>query len=167
MKSLKRQIIFGIIFVLFTGTISHFAYDLLNQNTFVGFFFPVNESIWEHQKLIFFPMLLYSYYVTKKNNTSHFVSSGFLLGTLVGTFAVSVIFYTYSGILGYNSLILDLLTFLLSVLIAFFIAYITARFCSFANKRKAIKVAIFLVAIAFILFTYFPPNIAWFIPPAS
>lgn len=60
MKHLRHCTIIGIIFVMLTGTLSHFLYDWSGQNPVVGLFTPVNESIWEHMKLLFFPMLLYS-----------------------------------------------------------------------------------------------------------
>jgi len=168
MKTLKQYTIIGIIFVLITGTISHFVYDWSGQNILVGFFFPVNESIWEHMKLVFFPMLLYTFYITKKmKDTNPCVTSSFLLGTLAGTALVSIIFYTYSGILGYNLLVLDLLTFALSVLGGFLVAYFATQSCRFASYERLLKIAIFLVAIAFFFFSYFPPEIAWFENPVE
>lgn len=63
MKHLKRYTIIGIIFVLITGTFAHFLYDWTENNHIVGFFTPINESIWEHMKLLFFPMLIYSVFI--------------------------------------------------------------------------------------------------------
>ena len=167
MKSLKHYTIIGIIFVLITGTISHFVYDWSGQNIFIGFFFPVNESIWEHMKLVFFPMLLYWFYVNPKIKDPHpCVISSFLLGTLFGTALIPVIFYTYSGILGYNLLMLDLLTFTISVISGFYVAYKATLSCRFAPYEHLLKIATFLMAIAFFYFTYFPPDIAFFENPA-
>lgn len=168
MKSLKYYTIVGIIFVLITGTISHFVYDWSCQNMLVGFFFPINESTWEHMKLVFFPMLLYSFYVSKKMKSANLcVTSSFLFGTLSGTALIPIIFYTYSGILGYNLLVLDLLTFALSVLGGFLVAYKVAQSCCLAPYEKLIKIAVFLTTIAFFIFTYFPPDIALFENPVQ
>ena len=57
MNSLKSNMILGTVFVLITGTISHFIYDWSGQNYILGLIFPTNESTWEHMKLVFFPML--------------------------------------------------------------------------------------------------------------
>lgn len=166
MKSLKYYTIAGIIFVLITGTVSHFVYDWSGQNMFIGFFFPVNESTWEHMKLVFFPMLLYSFYLNKKmKSATPCVTSSFLLGTLIGTLLIPIIFYTYSGILGYNLLALDLLTFAASVLAGFGVAYRAATSCNFAAYETTLKIVVFLMAIAFFYFTYFPPDIAIFENP--
>lgn len=55
MNHLKRDTIIGILFVLITGSVSHFLYDWTGKNPVVGLFTPANESIWEHMKLLFFP----------------------------------------------------------------------------------------------------------------
>lgn len=167
MNDLKRYTIFGLIFVLITGTIAHFVYELSGNNIIAGFFFPINESTWEHIKLVFFPMLLYSFYISKKmKSTTPCIISSFLFGTLVGTLLIPVLFYTYSGILGYNIMVLDILTFVLSVLAAFRVAYKTTLSCRFAPYESLLKIIIFLITVAFFWFTYFPPYIALFENPS-
>ena len=57
--SLKKNIIaFVIIGAL--GTLGHFLYEWSGDNRLVGYFFSVNESTWEHLKLLFFPTVIYS-----------------------------------------------------------------------------------------------------------
>ena len=57
-KLLLRFQIIGVIFTIILGTILHFTYNWSNKNLLVGSFSAVNESTWEHLKLLFFPMLL-------------------------------------------------------------------------------------------------------------
>ena len=66
MKQLKTTAIIGILFVLIVGTLSHYVYEWSGKAFLVGFFFPVSESTWEHMKLIFFPMLLYGFYMNRR-----------------------------------------------------------------------------------------------------
>lgn len=166
MNQIKHYTIVGIIFVLIAGTVAHFVYDWSGQNMLVGFFFPINESVWEHMKLVFFPMLLYSFYINKKMiHTNPCITSALLLGTLVGTLMIPVLFYTYSGILGYNLLILDLLTFALSVLAGFLVAYKSSESCRYENYEKILKFVVFVMAVMFFVFTYFPPAIGLFENP--
>ena len=61
MNSLKRFCILGAIVTVIFGVISHFVYEWSGNNFFAGLFFPVNESTWEHMKLLFFPMLAYAF----------------------------------------------------------------------------------------------------------
>ena len=60
MKSLKWFCIIGAVTTIILGIVSHFVYDWTGGNFFVGLFFPVNESTWEHMKLLYFPLLLFA-----------------------------------------------------------------------------------------------------------
>ena len=122
--SLKRYTIAGLIFVLITGTLAHFAYEWSGCNRLLGLFFPVSESTWEHMKLVFFPLLLYSLFMTHKLKDSYpCIRCSLMCGIITGTFLIPVIFYTYSGILGRNYMFLDIATFTVSVIAAFAVIY--------------------------------------------
>ena len=56
-KLIKAELIV-ILFSLVLGTLLHFTYEWSGENLFVGSFSAVNESVWEHLKLVFFPMLI-------------------------------------------------------------------------------------------------------------
>ena len=56
---LKKFTLGGILWTLVIGTSSHFFYQWSGENFFVGLVSPVNETVWEHLKLLFFPALLY------------------------------------------------------------------------------------------------------------
>ena len=58
MKNIRKSIIICAVLVMVTGTLMHFAYDFFGNNRLVGMIAPVNESTWEHMKLIFFPGLI-------------------------------------------------------------------------------------------------------------
>ncbi len=89
---------YGIIFVAITGTLFHFLYELSGNNFFIGLFTPLNESVWEHTKLIFLPMLIYYFYLDKKTkNTYSCIKSSMKSGILARVLLIIVLFYTYSG----------------------------------------------------------------------
>ena len=95
MNELKKEMIKGILFVSIVGTLWHFVYEWSGQNPIVGLFFPVNESTWEHMKLLFFPMLLYTLYAYKKlKDAFPCIPSALLYGILSGTFLIPLLFYT-------------------------------------------------------------------------
>ena len=56
---LKKSTLGEILWTLMIGTLSHFFYQWSGENFFVGLLSPVNETIWEHLKLLFFPALFY------------------------------------------------------------------------------------------------------------
>lgn len=167
MKKLKHYTITGAIFVIITGTISHFIYEWSGRQFLLGFFFPVSESTWEHMKLCFFPMLIYSCFMNKRWKDSYpCVTSALLYGTLLGTFLIPVIFYTYSGIIGRNYLFLDIATFVISVLLAFLCVYRLTVSCKMFSHTFLLGSLVFVMAICFLMFTYLPPNLGIFIEPS-
>ena len=185
MKELKCYLIIGTIFVLIAGTLAHFVYGWSGQNRIIGFFFPVSESTWEHMKLCFFPMLVYSLYrrpVTvwhlhrhdekiqeaepflgfKFTDNSPCLNGALPAGILAGTFAVPVLFYTYTGILGQSFLPLDIGVFIASVLLAFFTIYRLTLSCKAKHYQGLLWLGVAILGLCFVVFTYHPPKIGFF-----
>src|SRR5699024_8121367 len=101
---LKYHII-GFIFVLIIGSAMHFVYELSGKNPIVALFAPVNESIWEHLKLLFYPMLVFNiieYFIYGKDYDNFVAVKATAL--IIGMFAITASFYTYTGIIGKNFL---------------------------------------------------------------
>ena len=168
MNKLKHYTILGILFVIIAGTLSHFVYEWSGNNFILGFFFPVNESTWEHMKLCFFLMLLYSCFMNRKLKDDYpCVTSSLLFGVLLGTFLIPIIFYTYSGILGQNYIFFDIATFIISVLLAFIAVYRLSLSCVLDSFLFWLATLVFLTAICFLVFTYYPPCIGLFAVPSG
>lgn len=163
MDILKRYTVIGTVFTIIAGVVGHFIYDLTGENFLAGLFFPGNESTWEHMKLVFFPMLLYSFFAEYKlKNEAGCISKAYMSGILAGTFSIPVIFYTYSGILGYNIAWLNILTFVISVIVGFIVVYAVAKNCKNDKWSLLLKGVIFMLIIAFMVFSYYPPNLGLF-----
>jgi len=150
------------------GTLGHFIYEWTGENRVIGWFFPVNESIFEHLKLIFFPAIIYSvaeHFIKKKPCTNCLPS---LLSALVcGMLSIIVSFYTYTGVFGVKIDFLNILIFFLAV--AVFVSKYNKKVNSgeYSSKKANLISLILLVLIAF-LFGYFtenPLSIPLFIPP--
>lgn len=155
----KKQWLLSYIFVVITGTLFHFMYDWLQQNRIAGYFFPVNESTWEHMKLAYFPMLLYGKIFLKK------ISNQWLLGTLTGTWLIPLLFYTYRGILGFGIAALDIGTFFLAIGGAFCLIYHTLNTKWKLTVQITLKTLVIVQGILFVVFTYHPLNLGIFIEP--
>ncbi|MBO4815922.1 MAG: hypothetical protein J5507_03160 [Clostridia bacterium] len=161
-KQIRNYQIFSAIFVIILGTMLHFTYKWSGENKLIGLFSAINESTWEHLKLVFFPMLIsiiIGYFYIGKN-TFNFVCSK-TLGLILGMGFIVIFFYTYSGILGNNIAILDIISFLISVILGEFLAYMLMVNKIKCNKKIAVIVLI-IIAISFIIFTYYPPDLGIF-----
>ena len=116
MSSLKRFCIIGAIITIILGVISHFVYEWSGKNFFVGLFFPVNESTWEHMKLLFFPMLFYALLAGKLVEEEYScIMNAMFTGILAGLLLIPVLFYTYTGVLGFNADWLNIALYVISV----------------------------------------------------
>ena len=163
---LKFQII-SATFVIILGTLLHFTYNWSNNNLFIGAFSAVNESTWEHLKLIFFPMLITTiigyFYIGK--TIPNFLCAK-TLGIITSILFTIVFFYTYTGILGTNLAFLNILTFIISIIIGEYIAY--KFMISNVSCNKTISfILLILLLFSFILFTYFTPKIGLFRDPVT
>ena len=114
------------LFVAVLGTLGHFFYQWSNPSRYVGFFFAVNESTWEHMKLFFFPALFcYIALCLFKRNHEPCILYAFPKAIFLGTFLIPALFYTYSGILGFHVSFLDIATFYISDILSFVYLYKT------------------------------------------
>ena len=166
MKKLKIYTILGIIFVIALGSLAHFFYEWSNNNFLIGLFTPVNESTWEHMKLIFFPMLLFSLiYIPKLKETYPCIISAFPFGLLTGTFLIPVFFYTYTGFLGYNVFILDILSFVFAVITAFYTIFKSTISCKVNKYTNILCIIVYILSLCFFIFTLWPLNIGLFAIP--
>lgn len=166
MNRLKMDILKGILFVIIVGTISHFVYGWSGQNMFLGFFFPINESTWEHMKLFYFPMLAYSVYLNQKyKKESPCITTSLLFGILAGTVLIPILFYTYTGIIGKNNIIADISVFIISTILAWIMVYRLTKSCRLSSHQYLLKLLVIIFGICFLLFTYRPPELNLFVNP--
>ena len=167
MSRLKRYTVIGILFVILAGTLSHFLYEWSGNHAVVGLFTPVSESVWEHMKLLFFPMLLYVPVMAfRLRDEFPYILSSLWVGLLAGTLAIPVLFYGYTFILGRDVFFLDIAVFILSVLIAFWIAYRLAPHCRPKLSSIFLVCSVCILSACFLWFTYHPPKGSLFAKPA-
>lgn len=158
--------IVGIFFTIIVGALLHFAYQYSGNNRIVGLFTPVNESTWEHLKLLFFPMLLYSImeYFAFGRDVSNYIGAK-SIGIVIGMILIVVLFYAYTGILKRNALLADIAIFMISVVAAYIIGWqIMINGCPIPNYSI---ILIIMFIIFFFVFTYYPPHNILFLDPVS
>ena len=86
-----------ILWTFILGSICHFLYEFSDYNPFLALIVPVNESVWEHLKLVFFPVLFLTIaeYSLRRPNPSMLFASRFV-GVIVAMAAITVLFYCRS-----------------------------------------------------------------------
>ena len=167
-KILKWEI-WGAVFISLLGILLHFVFDWTGQYYLVGVFSSVNESVWEHLKLVVVPTvnwLLVERKALKTETHNFFFAKG--VGLFVMPILIVALFYSYIAIWGNNLLVLDIAIFILAVIVGQFLSYKIMKAPEFSQKyNKASIISLVILMAIFIIFTYFPPKFFLFRDPTS
>ena len=152
------------------GVLGHFLYEWCAKSTLVGFFFPVNESTWEHLKLLFFPTVIYSIfeYIFTKEKPKNYLPA-IIISVWCGMITITTLFYTAKGILGFNLDFFNILIYFIAVLFSIYKKNKILKGDAFKTDTAFyIFAAIGLItALAFIFFSFNPPSLGIFTPPVE
>ena len=164
MEQFRRSVWIGFVWSIVFGTVLHFLYGWTDENRVVGLYAAVNESTWEHLKLLFFPVLAYT--VWEYLWTGH-RWKGYVLvrakGALWGMLTITALFYTYTGICGRHWLWADILTFVLGAAVT---AGYTWKQAPRAKGSDLAGILLFAaVAVSFGVFSLYPPAAGIFAIP--
>ena len=169
---MKRSIglwqLLGFAVTSFGGTVLHFLYEWLGDAVWIAPFSGVNESTWEHMKLLFWPMFIFaivqSFFFRDRKNFWCVKLRGILLGILL----IPVIFYTYNGVIGKSPDWINIAIFFVSATIAYL--YEARLFLKKETRYCSSKTALTIlaaIAMLFVVFTFFPPEIGIFKDPLT
>ncbi|MGN1457267.1 MAG: DUF6512 family protein [Acutalibacteraceae bacterium] len=158
----------GFFVVCILGTVNHYLYEWCENNSIIGAFVPVNESVWEHLKLLFFPFMLFVIveFIVYGRHIKGFLFSDFI-GVMYGLIFIPVAFYAYSSIIGKSVVFVDVLIFIVSVAISFYIRYKRIKNENDNKYYLNIPAVILFLGVAALMIglTYFPPSTAIFQSP--
>ena len=159
--------LFGFAITSLFGTLLHFVYEW-TKSVWAAPFSGVNESTWEHMKLLFWPMFIFaiieSFFF---KDYTHFWCVK-LRGMLLGLGLVPAIFYMYNGIIGKSPDWVNISIFFISAAISYI--YETKRLNdenTHCNSPRVALYTLFTFALLFIIFTFYPPEIGLFKDPIS
>ena len=150
------------------GTILHFLYDWTGEAALVAPLSGVNESTWEHMKLLFWPMFIFAIvqsFFFKDREDFWCVK---LKGILLGLGLIPVIFYTYNGAIGPSPDWFNIAIFFVSAAVTYSVE--TKLFHSEKLRCRSSRwafVPLLGIALLFILFTFWPPKIGLFLDPLT
>ena len=163
-KSISFWQMVGFIAAGVGGTLLHFLYDWSGQHPVVGAFSAVNESIWEHMKLLFFPMLVFSlieYSRIGKEYPNFWCVK--LIGTLMGLTVIPVLYYTYTGALGVSA---DWFNIAIFFIAAAAVYWLETKLLQNSRPRCTFPAValgtLLLIGVVFVMLTYHPLNLPLF-----
>ena len=146
----------GTVFIMFLGSALHFTYALSGNNPAVGSLSPVNESVWEHLKMVFWPSLFWILItiLPLRKAVSNFFSAK-AIGTYVMVITIPAVFYSYTALVGESILAIDIATFIIAVIIGQFVSYKFFKQSTIGGSTEKIAlIALLLLALVFVVFTF-------------
>ncbi len=150
------------------GTLLHFLYDWLGESVFVAPFSGVNESTWEHMKLLLWPMFVFaavqSFFFRDREDFWCVKLKSILAGLLL----IPVLFYTYNGAIGSSPDWLNIAIFFISAACAYiYEARLYAREKKDCPPPRLSFIALCAIALLFVLFTFVTPKLGIFMDPLT
>ena len=166
-KSLYVWQAVGFIFTGVLGVILHFLYEWTGENSFVAAFSAINESTWEHMKILFFPMFVFGCLenlALRKTYKSFWCVK--LVGIVLGVLLIPVIFYTLRGVFGTTPDFVNIAIFYVAAFISYFAETKLFMNVNFDCENSGISFLLLCcIALLFVLFTFEVPSFPLFQGP--
>ena len=156
------------IWVVLAGSALHFPFELSEFWTPLAFISAVNESVWEHLKMYFWPGLIFAlvqYTYTRDVANNYWYAK--LASLIVTPLGIIFSFYGYLAIslplYGQGFFVMDLMTMVVGLVLASIVSYkIMVKPPMKRPQKKNILTGYLIMTAMFSTFTFFPPKIFLF-----
>ncbi len=158
----------GFGFATLAGTLLHFLYDWTGGSILIAPFSGINESTWEHMKLLYWSLLHFTLIQSLFNKDQKSFWCVKLLGILTGLLLIPILFYTYNGIFGKSPDWINIFIFYISAAAVFLLEWWLFEQETMTCKHPWLAfTAICLIGVLFVVFTFAPPQIPLFQDPVT
>lgn len=163
-KCFKYWEIAGFFLIFSLGALMHFLYVWSGESTLAAILFPVNESVWEHLKLVFLPSvgLLFLELIFCRRVSPRSLVTGKTAGIYLMCAIIVGGFYFYTLFLEEN-LSIDIFLMALAILAGQLTSYKIAKSGRTGRAAATLSVVLLIVLwLAFLIFTFTPPRLDLF-----
>ena len=153
----RKETIIATCLVIIFGTSMHFVHHLPFFNHFLGYIFPVTESVMAHMKMYFYPMLLLALYLVIKHKDIREIGAP-VLASLAVMVPVVAVFFSYWVFVRHELLPLDIVIYVAGMVLA---VYLAARWrkSPFVRCMWPLWIAVIVITIVLIgVLTYHYPD---------
>lgn len=161
---MKRAYIISAVLAAAAGTALHFLYTI-SPNLISALLAPVNESVWEHLKLLFWPVLGAAVVLSARAPCRIRLWCGFLTALLAMPVFLLGMYYLLRR-LGLSGLALDILLYYVTIFGGFWLAWHLQRAGRLQRHCGILLMLVILYGAGLILFTFAAPPLKLFTPPA-
>jgi len=150
------------------GTLLQYLYDWSDKSVLAALVSGVNESTWEHMKLLFFPLFLFAWIQSlffKEYPAFWCIKLG---GFLTGLLLIPVLFYTYNGAIGQSPDWYNITVFFAATAAAFLAEWRLFKHNRLRCKHPWIPLSLIcMLGVLFIVFTFETPRLPLFCDPLT
>ena len=160
----------GYLWTVTAGTLLHFAYAWSGGSAFAAVFAAVNESVWEHMKLLVMPAVLFTaVQVWVLGEVYPSIPVARAITVPAGALLIPVLYYTYTGALGVQAAWVNIGIFFLSAAVMFLLDHRLLRTGLPASGwvQLLCMALLWAVIFAFVWCTFRPPELPLWKDPVS
>lgn len=154
MPRLSKKTLLTFAIATLAGACLHFVYALL-PNPVTALFSPVNESLWEHVKILFWPFLCALLLLTRKAEKGR--RGPWLLALVLICAVMLLVGYVYHVVAGGESLSFDICLYVLLMGAGFVLAAVLDR-PAIRARADALALLTLVLGLMILLFTFLPPD---------
>jgi len=111
--TLRKWHVIGFFWIVIVGSLLHFTYEWSGKAPIVGYFSPVNESVWEHLKLGYFSLtffMMIDYWVLRNKTTGYIAAKA--AGIISMNLFIVLINFIYETVVDKQSAIFHIVLFI-------------------------------------------------------
>ena len=153
--TLRKWHLIGFFWIVIVGSLLHFTYEWSGKSTIVGYFSPVNETVWEHLKLGYFSLtffMLIDYWPLRNKTTGYFAAKA--LGIISMNLFILLINFIYETVTNRSNIIFHIVLFIAGALIC---QYVSIKVMRKDVKSNLNKIGLFVyIAIGLLLIVLTP-----------
>ena len=150
--------LYGFIFIVVLGTLAHFIYDWSNHNKYLALLVAVNESVWEHMKLIVFPSLIWLLVEIPFIGSNPNFMMAKLVSLLTMLVFIPVVFYSYQAIFKKTSLIFDIVEFVVAIGLGQYFSYLVLNTYALPKVLSFVSLVIYIFIDGYFLIATLMPG---------
>lgn len=154
---MKRKYCLACIAAAIGGSLLHFAYGLLPLPA-VGMFAPVNESVWEHLKLLYWPVLTAGFFLSFGKDDQLRAWSGVLCSMLWTPLLLLGGYYLLHFGFAVSGIAADIVWYYAVMALGFFLAYRAEKSGRLTFLTGVFVIFVGLLGAMLVIFTMIPPD---------
>ncbi len=166
--TLNTILLISFLLLLTFGTLLHFTHNWFKKGLLLHIFSAVNESTWEHMKLLLAPtcIVIILQYLLLRNSYSNILYSGLIL-LVVQILTIPLLYEPLRLIVRKVPFLITIGIFILAIIFGVLVEYIILKNGYALISEPLSLLIVICLLLLFGLFSYYPPKIFLFKDPVT